>query len=469
MLAGALRVIGLNQQLWLDEIATLVNSVSQPLGTIVSTYTSQNQHTFYSILAQVSVNFFGEQPWALRLPAVLFGVASVPALYFLGRLLTTRREALLASALMVVSYHHVWFSQNARGYTGLLFFTLVATSLFIHGLKNNRWSIWLAYSPTLALGLYTHLGMGFVAIGHAVVLVWLLAVPGRKFSHSSVHTVRPIGSFFLAALLSLMLYAPMMPQLYLRTVGQAGPSIAWEWNNPLWMLQEGLRGLGAGTGLGLFIVAVAGLLAATGLISYWRSHPYAVALMLLPCAVTFVVLLVLGHNLWPRFFFFAQGFGLLFLVRGVMASSAVGTHLLQQKAEAGMRWGTALVMFMIAASAWSLAPAYEYPKQDFLGAMQLVDRQRQDGEPVLTVGLATFPYRRYYRRDWRPVETRAELESVRAQSSSAWLLYTFPIHLKHKYPQIWNTIQADFTTVGVFPGTLGGGEVYVCRAKSRRG
>ena len=38
-------------------------------------------------------------------------------------------HTLAAAGLLTVSYHHVWFSQNARAYTALLFFTLIATTL----------------------------------------------------------------------------------------------------------------------------------------------------------------------------------------------------------------------------------------------------------------------------------------------------------------------------------------------------
>jgi uncharacterized membrane protein len=48
-------------------------------------------------------------------------VASIGALYLLGRAVAGPTEALFAAALMTVAYHHVWFSQNARGYSGLLF------------------------------------------------------------------------------------------------------------------------------------------------------------------------------------------------------------------------------------------------------------------------------------------------------------------------------------------------------------
>ena len=144
--ALALRIYGLNKGLWLDEILTLVNYVKAPFGEIVTTYDSQNQHFLYSIFAHFSFLLFGESIWALRLPAVLFGVGSICALYFLVREVATTLEAFLSSILLTFSYHHIWFSQNARGYIVLLFFTLITSWLFVRGLNKDRPRLWLVYA-----------------------------------------------------------------------------------------------------------------------------------------------------------------------------------------------------------------------------------------------------------------------------------------------------------------------------------
>lgn len=85
----------LGEGLWLDEILTLVNYARRPFGQILTTYDDPNQHILYSLLAHGAFVTLGESNWALRLPAVLFGVGSVWALFMVGRLVTSTREALL--------------------------------------------------------------------------------------------------------------------------------------------------------------------------------------------------------------------------------------------------------------------------------------------------------------------------------------------------------------------------------------
>jgi mannosyltransferase len=110
--AAVLRAISLNDGLWFDEILTLVLFARPPLERIVTEYPNSNNHPLYSILAHVSMAGFGEHAWSLRLPAMIFGVAAVPAVYAVARLVSDRRESLLAAALMAVSYHAVWFRRT---------------------------------------------------------------------------------------------------------------------------------------------------------------------------------------------------------------------------------------------------------------------------------------------------------------------------------------------------------------------
>jgi len=77
VLACVLRVIHLDSGLWYDEIDTLVHAVRLPFGYLTTHYPSLNHHVLFSLEARVCVLLFGENAWALRLPAVLFRVGSI--------------------------------------------------------------------------------------------------------------------------------------------------------------------------------------------------------------------------------------------------------------------------------------------------------------------------------------------------------------------------------------------------------
>ena len=463
--AALLRAFALNQQLWFDEIVTLLDSAHEPISRIATTYNSQNQHMLYSILAHCSVRLFGEQPWALRLPAVLFGVASIPALYFFARLVTTNREALLASALMAINYQHVWFSQDARGYTGMVFWALLASMFFIRGASDGKTRDWVLYGIAAALGIYTHLMMAFVVIGHAILYVWLVVSGARSVGRLSQSFFQPLCGFVLSGAVSLLLYAPVLSRIFGRTIGVAGKSGHSDWTSPIWAIGEMLRGLRIGTGGGLVAVLVGGLVLFSGFVSYWRSNRFVVGLVVLPGLATALAILAASHNLWPRFFFFEIGFGLLFLVRGAMVWGRAGARMMGAAGKLGFRLGTAVVMLMLLASVPPLRAAYFHPKQDYLGAMRFVEDQRQPDEQIVTVGIVTMPYERYYGRPWPLLGTRAQLDAALRGDHPTWLIYTMPIAIRASQPDIWEAIQTKFTTVRVFSGTLAGGEIYVCKSR----
>jgi mannosyltransferase len=471
VLALALRLWALNSCLWFDEVLTLVDFVRAPLGEIVVRFPSQNQHMLFSLLAHGSVATFGESAWALRLPSVAFGVASLWALFLLGRRLLGVREALLACALMTVSYHHVWFSQNARGYMGLLFFSTLATWLWLEALSRRAWSWHLAYAVTVALGMWTHMTLVFVPAVHAllyavqlVTQAWTDDRPGA-LRRALADAVRPVGAWALAGSLTLQLYALSLPEFL--HAGLHEVSLETEWTNPLWVIAESLRSLRVGFGP-LAVVFCGAFVVAAGWLSLARRSWMAAATLILPPLLGGATMLALGHNLWPRFFFFAMGFAILIAVHGAMtvARLVLAPLPLRNRAAFATAAGTGAVLLMIAASAYSLQRAYALPKQDFTGARDYVEGALQHGDAVVAVGLAGVAYRRYFAPRWNAVDSADELKGVLRSHPRVWLVYTLPVELRAYHPEVWEVVDREFEVVKVFPGTLGDGQVTVCRERN---
>jgi len=93
----------------------------------------------------------------------------VVAFYRLPRRFSSPWEVLLAGALLAVSYHHVFFSQNARGYTAFLFFALLSTDLFLTVLEAVRRRTLLVYAGVAALTTYAQPFGLFLPMGHLLV------------------------------------------------------------------------------------------------------------------------------------------------------------------------------------------------------------------------------------------------------------------------------------------------------------
>lgn len=460
LVAALLRFYELPNGLWFDEIQTLVEYVRDPMGQIVTTYDSQNQHLLYSILARVSFDIFGESALALRFPAALLGIASILAVYLFARLVTRRTEAILAAAFLAFSYHHVWFSQNARGYTGLLLWTLLGSACFLRlltGRYQRPWGLALLYGLCMGLAAYTHITAVLVAVAHFIVwlVLYLRARPPR-----GLDTWIPGFGILFAATITLQLYALVLPQVFGTVLHPPRGAATTEWQSPLWLLTEALRGLGQGIPGGWLTLGAGVVVVTAGLISYWRRGRAVVAVMLLPAFVSGVALLALKHNLWPRFFFFSAGFGVLILIRG---GFALVEWLLPRRFRILAPIVTVLV---IVASAMTVPRAWN-PKQDFTRASEFLDQAVRPGDSIVTVDLTRFPYQAYYRKEYRPVESLGELEAIEAADAQTWVVYTFPIRLAVVQPQIWTRLQDQYTTAARFPGTIGGGAIVVMKSKAQ--
>jgi hypothetical protein len=153
--AAFLRFYKLDSQLWLDEVVTLVNSYREPFWKILTKFPGHFPHPLYERLAHGSLALFGESAFAIRLPAALFGVAGIFMFYKLSRRFSGESEALFGTALLTFSYHHIYFSQDARGYTLYLFLALTATDRFLDVLQKMRWQSALAYTGVTALAAYS--------------------------------------------------------------------------------------------------------------------------------------------------------------------------------------------------------------------------------------------------------------------------------------------------------------------------
>ncbi len=461
LLALVLRLVGSNRGLWFDEILGVTLSFRSTTIEILTSFPGDFQHPLYSLMAHASIALFGEAPWSVRLPAILFGAATVTALFVLGREVSDRREALLSSAFLAVSYHHVWYSQNARGYTTLTFFAVVATWLLIVGLRQRSWRALVAYGAVAALGAFTHLTMVFLIAGHAIVLSVRAAravnhTPGWRFGPLAVTTIG-------AALGTLLLYLPALPEVL--DFFLSGPSPTRGVSTPGWALLEALRvlriGLGAGTVAGL---AAAGVIFGLGLASYYRRNQLVFWLFVTPGIATVLGALAVRGTMYPRFFFFMVGFGVLVLVRGaVVLGEVLGRRLQRWKPGLAPRtFGTAAALGLILLSASALPYNYQVPKQDYAGALEALDAARTPSDGVVTAGWGAWPYQRYFERAFPRIESLEQLEEERARHQRLWVLYSQPRFLEHSLPEVMASIQGECRHRQVFRGSVGGGDVVLC-------
>jgi mannosyltransferase len=472
-LALAVRLVGLNASLWYDEVATLTNFVRLPWGELVSDFSSLNNHMFYSLQAKVAVQLFGESAWALRLPAFLMGMASLVLIWWLARKEIGPVAALVTVLLLALSYHHVWFTQNARGYTGLLTWTTAATILMMTGLRRPRWGVWTLYGLCLAAGMYTHLSAGFFFVAHGLVFA-ILAGPALlrpqgqlASSYPGARSIHSYYGFALGGLLTLLLHLPLLDQIR-SSVGDVSSgsktSAMAEWNNPLRTLQEFAGSLDALGPLAPYALVVGLLVLLLGAVLVWRRSPLLAAIYLTQIPLSLVLLVALSFRIWPRYFFVDIGFLFLCAAVGGLALAEVVEKALRRTSVRRAVLPAALAL-MAGFSSVLLARNYEYPKQDLQGAIQLVEKMRGPQDVGTSVGLASRSIHDYFAPEWPVTETPADLDRLLASGRTVWLITAFNGHTRATQPTIMRQVDTRFDKVAELPGTLGGGYVHVYRSR----
>ena len=455
--ALALRVYRLDTELWMDEIFLRARYAPLEFRQLLSTYDSQNHQPFYSLLARFSFLVAGGSDWSLRVPAVVMGVASLWALWWFARRVTSRNEALLAVAILAVSYHHIWFSQNARGYTAMMLLTVLSTGAFLRlceGTRQPRRVTWI-YAILMALATYTHLTAAFVAVGHAVAL---LLVTQWRSGEARRRVMWPAAAIALSAVLTIVLYAPMLPQVWRQITTPTMAGVTVELTGAGWMVREALRVLGEGIPGGLVTVAVALIVLSLGIVSFWRQSRLTTLLMFTPVWVTLVAILAARHNLWPRFFFFAAGFLVLAALRGGFVLVRALVRWQPERVAVAGAAAVAILSLVTVPRAWQ-------PKQQFRAAYDFVESERRPGDEVVALDIASEVYRlRGWASTWQQGSTREQLASTERSANRTWIVYTLPARLRVLTPDLFQHLSAPrYQVVRVYPASVGGGEIHILR------
>lgn len=155
----ALRLIYLDQSLWLDEgiewWAVTAFSLKQLLFGFMNGDFNPPGHY---LLMWFWVRFFGDSEMVLRWPSVIFGVGTVGFVYKIGRALNWKdggNLGLMAAAMAAVNGLLIYYSQEARAYAMAGFLVTGAMYFLIRKEKLGEWG-YLGYLGCMTAALYTH-------------------------------------------------------------------------------------------------------------------------------------------------------------------------------------------------------------------------------------------------------------------------------------------------------------------------
>jgi uncharacterized membrane protein len=126
-----IRLVSLNQSLWLDEGTTaLVSRMS--LEDIFTKFLPGDFHPpLYYLLLKCWTLVFGSSEISLRIPSIIFGLATVYVTYLIAKKIFDKKVGYIAALLLATSGLSIYYSQEARMYSMTSFLVALSVYLFL--------------------------------------------------------------------------------------------------------------------------------------------------------------------------------------------------------------------------------------------------------------------------------------------------------------------------------------------------
>lgn len=173
LLALSLRLVGINQSLWLDEAISVNVANNYSYEEIVTEFSKSDFHPpLYYLSLKSWSSIFGRSEMGIRMLSVLFSLGSIYIVF----LLAGKWPALL----LAVNPLFLYYSQEARMYSMVSFLLIVAVYFF----RKERW-FWV--SIFLGLSFATFYGSVFLMVALAI---YLLAK--KKFKEVVIISLGPL-------------------------------------------------------------------------------------------------------------------------------------------------------------------------------------------------------------------------------------------------------------------------------------
>jgi mannosyltransferase len=128
--------------------------------------------SLYYVLLRTWLHF-GQSEFFIRSLSGLIAVATLPAIYWLARLLYDRRVGLIAAALFAFNAYSVRYAQEARSYALFLLLATLSSGFLIAFLREPVRRNWLGYIGFSILATYAHFYALLLVVGHWIALRWL--------------------------------------------------------------------------------------------------------------------------------------------------------------------------------------------------------------------------------------------------------------------------------------------------------
>lgn len=173
-----LRLVNLNQSLWLDEATTTLVS-KMPVKEILNSFLVNDFHPpLYYLFMRGWGLVFGSSEIALRFPSILFSLGTIYLVYEIYKILVNKKDAWIPAIFLATSGLFIYYSQEARMYMMSTFLVTLAIFSFVKMVKSPRVGYGLLFSLSLAL-----LSMSDYLPNFVILVFWIVGIRKLVASH----------------------------------------------------------------------------------------------------------------------------------------------------------------------------------------------------------------------------------------------------------------------------------------------
>jgi hypothetical protein len=316
-----------NRSLWLDE-AYLASSILHRSFSGLLLPLDHNQYAplGYLFVEKFITDILGDSEMALRLPAFLASLISLPLFYAWSRELLERRPALIALGLFAISQSQIYYASELKQYSTDVLFCLALSWAAARGLRAGltaRWLIVLGLLGTVVIwfsqpALFVLAGLGFVLTWQAaalrqtrkmMALVPLAGTWGVSVAGSYGLSMRPflLGNYSVVAAQHDAHFWPYLPRTLSDLARLVSDTVAI-FRDPGDMYLPGLACFA-------FVV---------GLVAMHHQKRQSLCLLILPVAFTAGSSLLHLYPFWSRLILFLTPTLFVLIARGIDALIGAG-------------------------------------------------------------------------------------------------------------------------------------------------
>ena len=374
--------------LWLDEIGQVIVATMNLQDLLVGVSTHLSPPLDYLIM-HFFLKFTPHNDLFFRMPAAIFGIASILFVFLLGKQLFSIKVGLISALLFSISPFDIYYSQEARMYSSFLFFTLVSFYTFIRFIetRNKYFYPWIISG---ILMIYTHYFGFFILLIQFIFLLFKITKSSQfKIKNIDLLFVRKsiigftIIGFSFVFWLNVFLYQTFggSRSLWYGIEGDWVEFFIAPWFNFSGIYLPQLK---IATALFIALISIIAILYA--LKNYYESAVFLIIWILLPLIITYIITIISGPVTTRRNFIFILPATLFLLSIGILKIS----ELIQpffKKFILNINYTTVLVLLLVVVLTLpNVLGTYAKEKSDWRGVANYLMKNTKSEDNFIFLG-----------------------------------------------------------------------------------